>query len=322
MADVACVPAPQPWNVATAPPEARFLAKRFHRRQNTRAASGVCHPMPAPVEPESLDLSCDPKTRTAMSACEGGTVSFPGRSPASTDSCSRGVLSSITGFACVAGGRPGRAPSTRLRQGRGRLGPISRSIVAAALWHALQIRFGDGCRPCRTNPAPLRLRKAVGSFEYCQLAACQGVPACGADLTRPRRVAAARIRRRRRPVRAVTFKGAGGNEVVGIEERPDPVPEGEEGEIVGTSFHVMATPFIRYRTMDIAVKGPPCCQDCGRRGHHCPHTAGAQCCSALDGPGIHADRPASQLKRGAAAALARPGCSRWFGIGGASCLRE
>ena len=40
--------------------------------------------------------------------------------------------------------------------------------------------------------------------------------------------------------------------------------EGEEGEIVGTSFHAMATPFIRYRTMDMAVKGPAWCPDCGR----------------------------------------------------------
>ena len=42
------------------------------------------------------------------------------------------------------------------------------------------------------------------------------------------------------------------------------VGEGEEGEIVGTSFHQMLTPFIRYRTMDRAVKGPSSCPDCGR----------------------------------------------------------
>lgn len=40
--------------------------------------------------------------------------------------------------------------------------------------------------------------------------------------------------------------------------------EGAEGEIVGTSFHQRVTPFIRYRTMDRAVKGPPACADCGR----------------------------------------------------------
>jgi phenylacetate-CoA ligase len=49
-----------------------------------------------------------------------------------------------------------------------------------------------------------------------------------------------------------------------LDEQGREVSEGEEGEIVGTSFHGMATPFIRYRTMDIAVKGPPQCLDCGR----------------------------------------------------------
>lgn len=42
------------------------------------------------------------------------------------------------------------------------------------------------------------------------------------------------------------------------------VAEGEEGEIVGTSFHQRVTPFIRYRTMDRAVRGPERCVDCGR----------------------------------------------------------
>ncbi len=42
------------------------------------------------------------------------------------------------------------------------------------------------------------------------------------------------------------------------------VTEGEEGELVGTSFHMRATPFIRYKTMDRAVKGPSQCPDCGR----------------------------------------------------------
>ena len=49
-----------------------------------------------------------------------------------------------------------------------------------------------------------------------------------------------------------------------LDEQGREVSEGEEGEIVGTSFHGMATPFIRYRTMDMAVKGPPRCLDCGR----------------------------------------------------------
>ena len=42
------------------------------------------------------------------------------------------------------------------------------------------------------------------------------------------------------------------------------VNEGEEGELVGTSFHMKATPFIRYRTMDRAVKGGDHCPSCGR----------------------------------------------------------
>ena len=41
--------------------------------------------------------------------------------------------------------------------------------------------------------------------------------------------------------------------------------EGGEGEIVGTSFHQRVTPFIRYRTMDRAVKGPSACSGCGRQ---------------------------------------------------------
>lgn len=42
------------------------------------------------------------------------------------------------------------------------------------------------------------------------------------------------------------------------------VAPGAEGELVGTSLHLRATPFIRYQTMDRAVKGPPGCPDCGR----------------------------------------------------------
>lgn len=40
--------------------------------------------------------------------------------------------------------------------------------------------------------------------------------------------------------------------------------DGVEGELVGTSFHQRVTPFIRYRTMDRAVRGPDRCAACGR----------------------------------------------------------
>jgi phenylacetate-CoA ligase len=49
-----------------------------------------------------------------------------------------------------------------------------------------------------------------------------------------------------------------------LDERGTSVDEGAEGEIVGTSLQVRATPFIRYRTMDLAVRGPEPCPDCGR----------------------------------------------------------
>ena len=42
------------------------------------------------------------------------------------------------------------------------------------------------------------------------------------------------------------------------------VPEDGEGEMVGTSLHGLATPFIRYRTEDRAVRGPDACPHCGR----------------------------------------------------------
>ena len=42
------------------------------------------------------------------------------------------------------------------------------------------------------------------------------------------------------------------------------VAAGVEGEIVGTSFHQKITPFIRYRTMDRAVRGAERCGECGR----------------------------------------------------------
>lgn len=49
-----------------------------------------------------------------------------------------------------------------------------------------------------------------------------------------------------------------------LTESGDEVSEGVEGEIVGTSFHQVLTPFIRYRTMDHAEKGPARCEHCGR----------------------------------------------------------
>jgi phenylacetate-CoA ligase len=61
-----------------------------------------------------------------------------------------------------------------------------------------------------------------------------------------------------------------------LDEEGREVSEGEEGEIVGTSFHMMATPFIRYRTMDMAVKGPPRCTDCGRNFQILNHMLGRQ----------------------------------------------
>ncbi|MFH1754141.1 MAG: hypothetical protein ABIA59_00415 [Candidatus Latescibacterota bacterium] len=48
-----------------------------------------------------------------------------------------------------------------------------------------------------------------------------------------------------------------------IDENGNEVGEGECGEIVGTSFHNMAMPFIRYRTRDLCVKRSKECP-CGR----------------------------------------------------------
>lgn len=42
------------------------------------------------------------------------------------------------------------------------------------------------------------------------------------------------------------------------------VAPGDEGELVGTSFHARATPFIRYRTMDFARRAQSPCPHCGR----------------------------------------------------------
>jgi phenylacetate-CoA ligase len=49
-----------------------------------------------------------------------------------------------------------------------------------------------------------------------------------------------------------------------LDPQGNPVAEGQSGEIVGTSLHERATPFIRYQTMDSAVRGPETCPDCGR----------------------------------------------------------
>jgi phenylacetate-CoA ligase len=42
------------------------------------------------------------------------------------------------------------------------------------------------------------------------------------------------------------------------------VAEGSSGMLVGTSFHNLATPFIRYETMDRATRGTNYCAHCGR----------------------------------------------------------
>jgi phenylacetate-CoA ligase len=52
------------------------------------------------------------------------------------------------------------------------------------------------------------------------------------------------------------------------------VAETDEGEMLGTSFHQRATPFIRYRTMDRALKGPGGCSKCGRNFPLLSHISG------------------------------------------------
>jgi phenylacetate-CoA ligase len=47
-------------------------------------------------------------------------------------------------------------------------------------------------------------------------------------------------------------------------ENNNEIDKGETGELVGTSFWMKATPFIRYRTMDYATKGENGCKKCGR----------------------------------------------------------
>lgn len=50
-----------------------------------------------------------------------------------------------------------------------------------------------------------------------------------------------------------------------LNEDGEEIGKGEVGELVGTSFWNYATPFIRYRTMDIAKKGEFRCDRCGRQ---------------------------------------------------------
>lgn len=59
-----------------------------------------------------------------------------------------------------------------------------------------------------------------------------------------------------------TWPFYGATEIINVDDSS--TAQGDEGEIVGTSFHQTATPFIRYRTMDRAVKGPPSCAKCAR----------------------------------------------------------
>ena len=54
----------------------------------------------------------------------------------------------------------------------------------------------------------------------------------------------------------------GKTELIGNEQKE--IQESHTGELVGTSFWMKATPFIRYRTNDYAVKGGLGCPVCGR----------------------------------------------------------
>jgi len=54
----------------------------------------------------------------------------------------------------------------------------------------------------------------------------------------------------------------GFTEIIGKNDQE--VKQGEIGELVGTSFWMFGTPFIRYRTMDFAYKGKYGCEKCGR----------------------------------------------------------
>lgn len=59
-----------------------------------------------------------------------------------------------------------------------------------------------------------------------------------------------------------------------VSESGHDVALGEVGEIVGTSLRLRATPFIRYRTMDRAERGPTRCDACGRNFQLMPCVAG------------------------------------------------
>jgi len=52
-----------------------------------------------------------------------------------------------------------------------------------------------------------------------------------------------------------------------LDQQGEPVEEGAEGEIVGTSLHGFNTPFVRYKTMDHAINGAKSCSHCGRSFH-------------------------------------------------------
>jgi phenylacetate-CoA ligase len=58
------------------------------------------------------------------------------------------------------------------------------------------------------------------------------------------------------------FPFYGFTEILDAEGRE--VSPGESGELVGTSFWSQATPLIRYRSMDLARRGPGSCTACGR----------------------------------------------------------
>ena len=65
---------------------------------------------------------------------------------------------------------------------------------------------------------------------------------------------------RRRAFHAWPFYGI--TEILGPDNAS--VADGQQGELVGTSFHNYTTPFIRYRTMDLATRGGSSCEHCGR----------------------------------------------------------
>jgi phenylacetate-CoA ligase len=49
-----------------------------------------------------------------------------------------------------------------------------------------------------------------------------------------------------------------------LDQKGKDVPQGESGEIVGTGFWNLSTPFIRYRTLDFAKRGKEYCDACKR----------------------------------------------------------